>query len=355
MKFRIFSFIQPLAFTVLCMVLATGCSDSPEVRKQKFLARGNANMREGNEDQALYYFDQALAMDSCFASALNNIGTLHFNKQRFQEALTYYNRAVDCNPSFLDARFNRANTLISTRQNQAALLDIDFLIRSKPDSAISHFIRGLALSRTRRYGEAIDAFSRSSELDSTMSFDSQANIAAVMILMRRYDAAEKELRRLALLRPNEPNIDNSLSLVKVEKGEYDSALFFSNRALDRSPKEPYFLNNRGFVYLKMEEFEKAEADINESLTIDPYNGWAYRNKAVLHQLDTRKKDMARSEELLLRAQKLDPFVVGLHQYLAVAYYNQGKLPEACREFDLSFQIGETVVPKEQIKGCKDIK
>src|SRR5688572_33288851 len=120
MKFRIFSFIQALAFTVLCVLLATGCSDSPEVRKQKFLARGNANMREGNENQALYYFGQALAFDSCFASALNNIGTLHFNKQRFQEALTYYNSAIDCDPSFLDARFNRAKTLIGTGQTQAA-------------------------------------------------------------------------------------------------------------------------------------------------------------------------------------------------------------------------------------------
>lgn len=353
MKFRIFSFIPVLL--VLYALVSIGCSDSPNVRKQKFLARGNANMREGNEDQALYYFDQALAMDSCFAGALNNIGTLHFNKQRFQEALTYYNRAIDCDPRFLDARFNRANTLINTRQNQAALIDLDFLIRAKPDTAIAHFTRGLALSRTRRYGESIEAFFRSSDLDSAMSFDSQANIAAVMILMRRFDTAEKELRRLASLRPNEPNIYNSLSLVKVEKGEYDSALFFSNRALDLRPKEPYFLNNRGFVYIKRKEFEKAEADINESLTIDPYNGWAYRNKAILHQFDTPKKDMARSEELLLQAQKLDPFVVGLHHYLAVAYYKQGKLPEACAEFDMSFQIGESVVPKEQIRGCKDIK
>ena len=354
MKFRIFSLIPAYALMFLCaLLLAAACADSPEVRKQKFLARGNAIMKEGDDRQALYYFDQALVIDSCFASALNNIGTVHFESQRFQEALTYYNRAIECDPAFLDARFNRANTLINTRQNQAALSDLDFIVRSKPDTAIAHFTRGLALSRTRRYGEAIEAFVRSARLDTALSFDSQANVAAVMILMRRFDAAEKELRRLAILRPNEPNIDNSLSLTKVEKGEYDSALFFSNRALSKLPKDPYFLNNRGYVYLKMEEFEKAETDINESLTIDPYNGWAYRNKGILHQSNAHRRDMRRSEELLLQAQALDPFVVGLHYYLAIAYYNQGKLTEACREYDMSFQIGESVIPKDQIKGCKD--
>src|SRR5690349_20368959 len=117
----------------LILVCLTGCGDSPELRKQKFLTRGNVSMREGNQDQALYYFNQSLVIDSCFADALNNIGTVHFNDHRYSEALTYYSRAIGCNNTFVASYFNRANTFIKTGDYPSAIADLDFILLNKPD------------------------------------------------------------------------------------------------------------------------------------------------------------------------------------------------------------------------------
>ncbi|MDZ7650046.1 MAG: tetratricopeptide repeat protein [Cytophagales bacterium] len=64
------------------------------------------------------------------------------------------------------------------------------------------------------------------------------------------------------------------------------------------PRQPYFLNNRGFIYLSMNDYEKAEQDINDSIGLDPYNAWAYRNKGILYLI---RKDYKSAERLLKQA------------------------------------------------------
>jgi tetratricopeptide (TPR) repeat protein len=334
-----------LFFTAMWLA---GCGDSADVRKQKFLARGLNSMREGNDEQAFYYFNQSLALDSCFSDALNNIGTVHFNGRRYAEALIYYSRAIKCNEAFLDAYFNRANTLIKTGSYQQALDDLDFILTHKPDSASAHFTRALALSSMRRYDESIKAFHRAGELDTALSMDSRINAAAVMILAKHYELAKGELLACAAIAPGESKIYNALALIHAEKHELDSALIMVNKALALEKGEPFFLNNRGYIQLIRGDLAAAEADINESMTIDPYNGWAYRNKGLLF---LARNEPSEAERLLRRAIELDPYIDRVHFFLGQALSRQGKKEEACTYFNQSMLYGDSMVTDET-KKCK---
>jgi tetratricopeptide (TPR) repeat protein len=344
------SFRNPVRLFLLLLTVVSvwGCGDSEEARKQKFLARGLNSLREGNGEQAIYYFNQSLSLDSCFSDALNNIGTVHFNEQRYYEALAFYSRAVDCNTGFLNGYFNRANTLIKTGNYDRALSDLEFIIHEKPDTAIAHFTRGLALSRVRRYDEALEAFHDAGELDTSLTVDARINAAAVMILAKRYELAKAELRACAAMAPKEGNIYNSLALIYAEEKKYDSAFEMVNRALALSSDEPFFLNNRGFIQMGRGNMDAAESDINQSITIDPYNAWAYRNKGILFLY---RKEPVEAERLLRRAIEIDPYIDRVHFYLGVSFAQQGMGNEACASFRQSEDHGEGMVTTE-LKGCK---
>jgi len=53
--------------------------------------------------------------------------------------------------------------------------------------------------------------------------------------------------------------------------------------------------------------DKAETDINQSIELDPYNGWAYRNKGIFYFM---KGDYPSAQRLLVQAEKMDPLLTG---------------------------------------------
>jgi tetratricopeptide (TPR) repeat protein len=94
-------------FPVL-FVLFLSCSDSRDTRLQRFLILGNEAVQQQNFEQAASYYEGALSLDSCFADALNNLGTLNYNQKNYGKAVDYYNRTLSCKPDFEEAYLNRS-------------------------------------------------------------------------------------------------------------------------------------------------------------------------------------------------------------------------------------------------------
>ena len=69
------------------------------------------------------------------------------------------------------------------------------------------------------------------------------------------------------------------------------------------------------------QIEKARADINQSITLDPYNGWAYRNKGIYYLMEKEYEDAI---SLLIRAESSDPFIEKVYLYLGEAYDRQNE-------------------------------
>jgi tetratricopeptide (TPR) repeat protein len=98
--------------------------------------------------------------------------------------------------------------------------------------------------------------------------------------------------------------------------------------------------------------EKAAADINESISIDPYNAWAYRNKGLLAMI---QKDHDYAERLFQQALKTDDFVDKIYYYMGMNYLSMNKRGLACVAFNKSEQRGERMVTQELISMCKTEK
>lgn len=304
--------MRKTAIIVIVTVFLAAC-DSKETRLQSFLLKGNTSLNEGDTDKALYYYNEALKIDGCFADALNNAGTISHNVGHYEEAIVQYSKAIECNPAFVDAWFNRANSYYESGVYFSALSDIDHIVKTKPDTAAVHFLKGLVLTKQRDYPGALEAFQRALELGPVDESACRVNLASVKIFMKKYDEAKLELEACIKLNANEPNIYNSLALIAIEKKEFNEALKQVNKALELSPKQAYFINNRGFIYIQLDKLAEAEQDINESISLDPYNAWAYRNKGLLY---LNKKEYEIAERLLTKSKEMDPNVEKVDEYLS---------------------------------------
>jgi len=79
-------------------------------------------------------------------------------------------------------------------------------------------------------------------------------------------------------RCKEPNIYNTLALHRTELNNLAKAEGLVERALRLSPDHPYYLNNRGYIYLLQNELDKAEQTLTGAVGLDPYNGWRIATK-----------------------------------------------------------------------------
>ena len=108
----------------LVFILLVACSDSKEAKLQKFLLRGNLALKERNFEQASYYYGEAIKVDPCYADAWNNLGTVYFEQDRFDLAHENYEKAIACQPDFINALFNHANTSYELKEYYSALSDL---------------------------------------------------------------------------------------------------------------------------------------------------------------------------------------------------------------------------------------
>jgi uncharacterized protein with beta-barrel porin domain len=71
--------MRKILYSILFLGMAVACSDTKETRLQRYLLQGNEQVSLRNADGAERFFKEALRLDSCFADALNNLGTRRLN------------------------------------------------------------------------------------------------------------------------------------------------------------------------------------------------------------------------------------------------------------------------------------
>ena len=82
-------------------------------------------------------------------------------------------------------------------------------------------------------------------------------------------------------------------MIEIERHSYDQASTHLANALTLKPDDPFFLNNRGYLHLLNKDLTKAKEDIDLSISLDPYNGWAYRNKGLYYLRTGNTEDAIR--------------------------------------------------------------
>lgn len=331
--------------TVLVLLLIA--CESRETKIQRFLLQSNEMVRKRNTEQAERFLREAIKLDSCFADAWNNLGTLHFTKRNYVDAMTYYDHALSCRDNFIDARFNRANNAYELKEYYRALKDLDVVKREWNDSSKVYFLEGLVYTKLRKFNDALTSFRSAARIE-PRNAEILVNLGTVHYYNQDLDSARYFLNEAMKSDPNEGNAYNAMAMVEVTSGDLGKASELLTRALNLHPGDAYFINNRGYISLLKGETEKALEDINRSITSDPYNGWAYRNKGIYYLMTNNNEEAIR---LLKRAETADPFIEKLYYYLGEAYLKNGQRKEACENFAKALERKE-LTEAEFEKKCK---
>ena len=116
-------------------------------------------------DEALQYFDKVLDIDPSNVNALNNKGLALDHLQRYDEALQYFDKALTIDPSSFSALNNKGTALDHLQRYDEALQYFDKALTIDPSSVNALNNKGTALDHLKRYNEALQFYDKALFID----------------------------------------------------------------------------------------------------------------------------------------------------------------------------------------------
>ena len=192
------------------------------------------------------------------------------DKDKYDEAIRYYDKAIELHPEFAEAYHERGMAYSFKEDFNTAVVDLTKAIELNPDFILSYTERGFNRIRTGDYDGAISDYNW--VIERSPSATAYCNLG---------DAYHR-------------------------KGDFDSALKKCNKAIALMPNYYYPHKIRGCIYYDRKEYEKAIEDFtkainsladgieDEAAVVYDLRGKCYR---VIGEEDRANSDFTKAEEL----------------------------------------------------------
>lgn len=261
--------------------------DGPEVKKGRFLLKGNVRMQENDYPGAREFYNEALKIDGEFPDAYYNRGITYQITGSYQEAIDDFTKAISFREGYADAYYQRGLAYFDNGEYYKSLEDAGYLTQLEEQER-GYFLEGLCHEALGNNQEALDAFSNALEVTPDNA-DLYVNRATIYYYLGEIESALADLKLAEDLDPNESNIYNLRSMIAFDQGEPQDAFDWVEKAIELNSGQPYFYNNRGLYQLYLGRLEDGLADINLSLKQDSRNLYALRNKGIYYVMNGDKE------------------------------------------------------------------
>jgi tetratricopeptide (TPR) repeat protein len=132
--------------------------------------------------------------------------------------------------------------------------------------------------------------------------------------------------------------------VHKSRGELPEAVAAFTSALELDPESFSAYNNRGLIYLELNEFDRAIDDFTAAMKIQPNRAFVFTNRARAHQ---ENGDLQRAIDDYTTAIDLDPEQSSYHLWRGNAYFQADKLQEAIDDYERALKLNR------RLKEAKD--
>jgi len=173
---------------------------SDRAKAQQLFRRGNKSFERGAHSEAAALFEEAVALDSSLAEALNNLGSSLSFLGRYDEAEQYFRQAIAIKPNYSDAHGNLGNFLRLKADLVAAEVSLRRALKLRPTFTEARINLGLTLTFLGRLRDARACFAKVLKA-APRNTQALFGIGQVTALEGRFEEAETTFKRIVDIDP----------------------------------------------------------------------------------------------------------------------------------------------------------
>lgn len=220
------------------------------------------------------------------AASAYEAGVRWFEQADYDQAVGAFTEAVTLDPAFVDAWHFRGVSYERLGEFERALADYRRATALDPTYGLSWYGCGYALNALGRYDEAIDSYSRAVSLDPdcldcllgrAVAYLDRAEAAPTPRQARDdFWAAFDDYDAVLLAEPDHVAGRHGRGFALMRLKEYALALEDFTAIIDGlDPSYARAYSDRGFVYARLNQVDRALSDYRRALELDPSLDWVY--------------------------------------------------------------------------------
>ena len=337
--------------------------------------RGYAHFKKGEYDHAIVDYNKAIELDPKYVKAYNNRGAAHEQNGDKDKAIADYRKVLEFSPSTQDAKDGLARLVVTATGEQevsytdcAQREDIGRRIggctqiiergerEAQEDRSIAYFYRGYAYSRKDDYDRAILDYNKAIELYPKFAL-AYNNRGYAHEQKGDKDKAIADYRKVLDLDPSDQYAKDALALLGVtatgeqedsysdcaQREDFDRTLRGCTQIIGRGEQETREWRAtayvyRGNAYFKNSEFDRAIADYNKAIELDPRDAITFNNRGLSY---FEKGEYERAIADNTTAIELDPKYAPAYNGRGLAYERQGDKEKAGADYRKVLEIDPT--------------
>ncbi len=125
---------------------------------------GMTHIQKRDFNQAILYFNKAIELDPTNPMFYSNRGAAYGAKGGNDRAISDWTKALEINPKYSSAYYNRGRTYCVIKQYDNAISDLDKVLEVDPGHARAYYERGIAHYEKGQYDLALSDFNKAQEL-----------------------------------------------------------------------------------------------------------------------------------------------------------------------------------------------
>jgi tetratricopeptide (TPR) repeat protein len=291
---RLVPFISKTVVLGLAIVLLSGCSRDPNVRKQKYLESGQRYFEKGKYGEAVIQFSNALQVDPKFPDAHYHLAQAYLKLQQWSPAYQELQRTLQFQPDNFSAHLDLANLLIGGGDLVQAQEHTDYIRQKDPNNPEVH-----------------------------------AAIANLLAAKQNVPGAILEIQKAITQSPGRWELYQNLAILQLKSDQPDAAEASFNKAAELNPKAADVQMSLGSFYESHQRMLDAQKHFEQAIADDSSNPAPRAALAQLY-LGMGKKDQA--EELLKDVKSEYPENSNGYRMLGDFYFAAGDLDKALTEY-----------------------
>ncbi len=188
------------------MVSMRQLSISRKARGEFRKARDRIRDRKVNE--AVRHLQRAIELAPQFMEAMNNLGTIYFQRGEFDIAEQYFRDALVIEPDAFEPMVNLGGVLLATGSAEEAIQFNQRAQELRPLDALANAQLGLCYFRLGEFGSALEHLQRTKEIDPAHFSNPQLTMARIYLRQSQQEAALRELEEFLEHHPDSAESDN---------------------------------------------------------------------------------------------------------------------------------------------------
>lgn len=218
-----------------------------------------------------------------YTPALNSLGALFYTLGKLDDAIHYYQLALEKEPAYIDAYYNLGLALIKQQHYDKAISTYQLLLTHDPNHAAAHFQLASALMLSEKIDDALKQFLLIEE-NYPNHLETQTNLATCYLKKGLLSEAKSHYLKALELAPDDTQILFNLAVINMQQGNTDIAIQQYQQVVSINPNYFPAHNNLGVAFLSKNHIGFALRHFQTALELQPHH------QAIRHTIQVLSKD-----------------------------------------------------------------